>query len=88
MAKTVEDFTIKRAGREGESIDFDKYFDGKVHQLEHGKDFKVSVATFRQKANVAGKGKGGHAEVRVNKDQGLVELKFHKNGRPKKAKKS
>lgn len=86
MAKTLSEFTIKRPGRVAEEIDFDPLFDGKVHELEAGKDFKSKVTTFRQRVGKEARARGGHVETRVDTKKGLIQLRFDANGKKPKRK--
>lgn len=83
MSKTLQDFTIKRRGRTGETIDYDKIFDGKVHELKEKSDFEMKIATFRQKVGREARERGGSVETRVDADAGLIQVRFDKNGAKK-----
>lgn len=86
MAKVIDSFTIKRPGRTGEQIDWDKLFDGKIHELKENTDFKSKISTFRQKAGKAARDRGGHVETRVDAKAGLIQLRYDKNGSGRKKK--
>lgn len=46
MPKTLDSFEFPHGGRKGIEYDWDSILDGKIYQLEQGKDFKEEPKTF------------------------------------------
>lgn len=46
MPKTLDSFDFPHGGRKGVEYDWDSILDGKIYQLEQGKDFEVEPKTF------------------------------------------
>ena len=60
MPKTLDSFDFPHGGRKGVEYDWNTILDGKIYQLEQGKDFpeKVKVSTFVGAAARAASAKG------------------------------
>lgn len=46
MPKTLDKFDFPHGGRKGIEYDWDSILDGRIYQLEQGKDFAVEPKTF------------------------------------------